>query len=350
MDWQVVDTKVESGRIPGYVGAVRIRGETSVRAVGMGEDALFRIASVSKPIGAVLTLSLIEDGVLGLDDPVAEWLPEAAAPRVLVRPDAPLDETVAAARPITIRQLLTMTAGWGAILAPTPVQAEMFARGVYSGALGHDMEADEFVARVCSLPLSFQPGEGWLYDTPMNLLGILLTRLTGRSLTELLGERVFAPLGMRDTAFFGDPARLVTAYKPTGDGLAVVDPPDGAFSRPPRFEELNGGLVSTCADVLRFFCAIADGELLTPESRALMVTDALTPEQRESGIPILDRGESWGLGTGLYPGGAWGWEGGTGTTAHVEPAHDAVGVLLTQRMMMGPDDGHPDFWEAVRAA
>jgi hypothetical protein len=106
--------------------------------------------------------------------------------------------------------------------------------------------------------------------------------------------------------------------------------------------------VSTCADVFRFFCAIADGELLSDASRALLVADALTPAQRDAGVPIIDPGGSWGLGVGLYPDGAWGWEGGTGTTAHVLP--DRVGVLLTQRLMQDPSDAHPDFWDAVRAA
>jgi CubicO group peptidase (beta-lactamase class C family) len=346
--WAVLDAHVAGGRVPGYAAAVRVRGESFVRAAGeVGEDTLFRIASVTKPIGAVLTLSLIEEGVLALDDPVARWLPEAAAPRVLVAPDAELDETVEAVRPITVRQLLTMTCGWGAVLSDTPLRRAMLAAGVYSGALGHDMTADAFVAGVCALPLAFQPGEGWLYDTPMNLLGILLMRATGRSLSSLLEERVFGPLDMTDTAFCGPAERLATAYKRSGDGLAVLDPPDGVFSRPPAFEELNGGLVSTVGDVFRFFCAMADGELLTAESRALMVTDALTPEQRTQAFPIIEAGGSWGLGTGLYPGGAWGWEGGTGTTAHVDPVHDAVGVLLTQRMMQEPRDAYPEFWEAV---
>src|SRR4051794_7255101 len=119
--------------------------------------------------------------------------------------------------------------------------------------MGHEMTADEFVAGVCSLPLAFQPGDGWLYDTGINLLGVLLTRATGRSLSNLLTERIFAPLGLTDTAFHGDAARLATAYKPAGDGLAVLDPPDGRYSRPPAFEELNGGLVSTAADLLRCF-------------------------------------------------------------------------------------------------
>lgn len=118
--WRVADAKVASGRIPGYVAAVRIGGRLRFRAGGrtaveadsplMREDTLFRIASVTKPIGA-LTLSLVQDGVLALDDPIARWLPEAATPRVLETPDAQLDRTTAARRPITVRDLLTLTSG-----------------------------------------------------------------------------------------------------------------------------------------------------------------------------------------------------------------------------------------------
>jgi CubicO group peptidase (beta-lactamase class C family) len=139
--WQVPDGHVASGRIPGYVGAVRIGGHIEVRAGGrravepqsalMGADTLFRIASVTKPLGGALTLSLVQDGVLALDDPIARWLPEAANPRVLVSPDAPLDRTTHVRRPITIRHLLTMTSGWGAVLEETPLQAAMMGRGVF---------------------------------------------------------------------------------------------------------------------------------------------------------------------------------------------------------------------------
>src|SRR5689334_10533596 len=120
-------------------------------------------------------------------------------------------------------------------------------------------------------------------------------------------------------------------------------------SRAPAFEELSGGLVATAGDLLRFFTAMADGEILTPESRRLMVQDALTPEQREAAFPIIDPGGSWGLCTGLYPGGAWGWEGGTGTTAHVDAVNDSVAILLTQRMMRNPRDAYPDFHAAVQS-
>ena len=369
--WQVLDAKVEAGRIPGYVAAVRARGEQGIHAGGrtaiepdsppMREDTLFRIASVTKPMGAALTLGLVADGVLGLDDPIARWLPELASPRVLVAPDAPLDRTTEAVGPITVRHLLTMTCGWGAVLERTPLQAAMMERDVFPGPLTPELSGDEFVARVAELPLAFQPGEGWLYDTGMNLLGVLIARATGTPLSDLFAQRIFGPLGMTSTAFGAvDPQRLATAYIPGDDGLRVLDPPDGAFSRPPAFEELSGGLVSTAADVLRFYCAMADGgaPILSGDSLALMTADALTDEQRRQALPIVDDGGSWGLGTGVdveaaepwMAPGRWGWTGGTGTTAYVDPVRGTVSVLLTQRAMTSSLDRFDDFWRAVAEA
>jgi CubicO group peptidase (beta-lactamase class C family) len=227
--WRVPDAYVASGRIPGYVGAVRLGRRTEVRAAGdlaidadsapMREDTLFRVASITKPIGGVLTLSLVQDGVLALDDPIARWLPEASEPRVLESPDAPLDRTTRATRPITVRHLLTLTCGWGTPLDETPLRTAMVERGVYATALPLRMSADEFVARVTGLPLAFQPGEGWMYDTGINLLGVLLARATGTPLSELIAERVTGPLGMSDTGFRApDVDRLASAYLPTAGG------------------------------------------------------------------------------------------------------------------------------------
>jgi CubicO group peptidase (beta-lactamase class C family) len=369
--WRVPDAWVTSGRIPGYAAAVRIGGQVRSRAGGqtavepgrppMREDTLFRIASITKTVGAALVLSLVQDGVLGLDDPVARWLPEAASPRVLTDPDGPLDRTGPARRPVTLRHLLTMTSGWGAVLERTPLQAAMLEQGVYPGPLTPPMSADEFVARVAALPLAFQPGEGWLYDTGMDLAGILAARAAGWALSDLLAERITGPLGMTSTGFVAaDPGRLATAYRPGPAGLEVLDPPDGAFARAPHFEELSSGLVSTAPDLLRFFGALADGgePVLTGRSVALMTADGLSGAQRRQALPILGPGRSWGLGTAVdieaaepwMAPGRWGWDGGTGTTARVDPVPGTVGVLLTQRAMTGPLDGFDDFWAAVAAA
>ena len=369
--WRVPDDQVTSGRIPGYAAAVRIGGQVRSRAGGrtavepgsapMREDTLFRIASVTKPVGAALVLGLVQDGVLDLDEPVARWLPEAASPRVLANPAGPLDKTVPAQRPVTLRHLLTMTCGWGAVLERSPLQAAMREQGVAPGPLTPAMPGDEFVARVAALPLAFQPGEGWLYDTGMDLAGILAARAAGRQLSGLLAERVTGPLGMTSTGFqAGDAGRLATAYQPGLAGLKVLDPPDGAFARAPHFEELSSGLVSTATDLLRFFGALADGggPVLTERSVALMTADALTDAQRRQALPILGPGRSWGLGTAVdieaaqpwMAPGRWGWDGGTGTTARVDPLRGTVGVLLTQRGMTGPLDGFDDFWAAIAVA
>ncbi|HEY4465297.1 MAG TPA: serine hydrolase domain-containing protein, partial [Streptosporangiaceae bacterium] len=351
--------------------AVRIGGRTAVRAGGrmaagtdspaMTGDTLFRIASITKPIGGALALSLVEDGVLTLDDPAARWLPELARPRVLVSPGAPLDQTTEARRPITVRHLLTQTAGWGVVLEASPLQAAMLEQNLFPGPLTPPMSGDEFVARLAALPLAFQPGDGWLYDTATDVLGVLLTRATGKPLSGLIADRVTGPLGMASTSFWAaDPSRLATAYRPGPDGLEVLDPPDGGFASPPPFEELSSGLVSTARDVLRFFCAMADGgaPVLTPESVALMTSDALTDVQRQQARPIVGPGASWGLATAVdveaaepwMAPGRWGWTGGTGTTAHADPVRGTVGVLLSQRAMTSPLDGFGDFWTAVADA
>jgi CubicO group peptidase (beta-lactamase class C family) len=369
--WQVPDAQVASGRIPGYVAAVRVGGQVAVRAGGrtavetesapMSEDTLFRIASVTKPVGGALTLSLVQDGALALDDPIARWLPEAASPRVLVAPGAPLDATTEARRPVTVRHLLALTSGWGCVLEENPLQAAMMELGVYPGPLTPQMSGDEFVARVTGLPLAFQPGEGWLYDTGIDLLGVLLARATGKPLSDLVAERITGPLGMTSTSFWApDGGRLAAAYQPGPGGLELLDPPDGLFARPPRFEELSSGLVSTAPDVLRFYSAMADGggPVLATGSVALMTADALTDEQRRQALPLVGPGGSWGLATEVdveaaepwMAPGRWGWDGGTGTTAYVDPARGTVGVLLTQRAMAGPQDGFGEFWAAVAEA
>lgn len=369
--WEALDAQVAAGRFPGYAAAVRHAGRSETRVGGrmsvepgsrpMAQDTLFRIASVTKPMGGALTLSLVHDGVLALDDPISRWLPEAADPRVLVTPDAPLDRTVPAERPITVWHLLSGTSGWGVTMEDTPRQQAMTGRGVFPGALPPRMSADEFVARVTGIPLAFQPGDGWRYDTGVDLLGVLLTRAAGKPLSDLIAERITGPLGMASTGFWtAEVDRLATAYTPGGRGLDVLDLPNGIFAAPPDFEKLSGGLVSTVGDVLRFYTALADGgaPVLTSESVALMTTNALTGEQRRQAGPLVGAGRSWGLGTGVdvtlvdpwQSPGRWGWTGGTGTTADVDPAREVVSVLLTQRAMAGPLDGFAYFWRAVAAA
>jgi CubicO group peptidase (beta-lactamase class C family) len=326
----------------------------------MADDTLFRIASISKPIAGALTLGLVRSGVLALDDPIARWLPELAEPRVLLRPDGPLDQTRPVQRAVTVRHLLTMTSGWGAVMEPTPLQAAMFEQKLFPSSLPPSLTRAEYLTRVAGLPLAFQPGDGWLYDTGIDLLGILLARATGTPLPELLAERITVPLGMTSTTFWtSESNRLATAYRPGPEGLGELDPPDGVFARPRDFERLGGGLLATAPDLLRFFRALAGGgsPVLAPADVALMTTDALNEEQRRQAEPIIGAGASWGLATSVdiapaFPWmtpGRWGWTGGSGTTAYADPSRDLVSILLTQREMTGPRNGFEEFWAGAAA-
>jgi CubicO group peptidase (beta-lactamase class C family) len=364
---ELLDAQVAAGRMPGYVAALRAGGTTTVLcggalAVGSATpvepDTLFRIASLTKPFAGALTLTLVEDGILRLDDEVARWLPELAAPRVLADPGGPLEATVPARRPITVRHLLTNTAGLGFVVQPGPLQEQMSARGVAPGAKPPELSPDEYLARVAELPLAAQPGEAFNYSS--DVISVLLARVGGRPVSELLAERVTAPLGLGDTAFSGDPSRLATCYAPADGGLELFDPPDGAFARPPVFESLAGGLVSTASDVLTFLTALADGggPLLPAGAVAAMTGNALTPAQQAAAADFLGPGRSWGLQVGVDVAdgdepfrrrGRWGWDGGTGTSAWVDPERDLAGVLLTQRLMIGPHDEPTAFWAALAA-
>jgi CubicO group peptidase (beta-lactamase class C family) len=365
--WSMLHAQVERGQLPGFAAAVRYRGQVEVHAGGCLElggrtpvrpDTLFRLASLSKPFAGVLTLSLVEDGLLALDDPVGRWLPELAEPRVLVDRAGPLEQTVPAVRPITVRHLLTSTPGFGGLWDGSPLDQAVDAAGLGPGPLPPELTHEEYLARLGELPLAVQPGTSWLYHLSTEVLSVLLTRVAGRPLRELLRDRVTGPLGMADTGFWaGDPARLGPAYLPAGAGFELLDPADGRASGPPVFEGLAAGLVSSAPDLLTFLGALADGgaPLLGPGSTTALPTGALTAAQRAEAAGFLGAGRSWGLQVGvqLEPAepwaqpGRWGWDGGTGTTGWVDPARDLVAVLLTNRGMAGPGDGLDGFWRAL---
>ena len=365
---------LESGRFPGYVAGVIVGGERRVHAEGslafdggddndaaaMAPDTLFRIASLSKLVGGVLALILARDGVIGLDDDIARWVPELGSMRVIEDQEGPLDQTRPAARAITIADLLTMTSGCGLVLAPGPLQAALSSEGLMPGPFPPPFSHDEFVARLGRLPLALAPGEGWLYHTGTDVLSVLLARAAGRPLSELVAERIAAPLGIAELAFQTDaPQRLATAYTTTDGRRDVLDRPPGRFARRPRFEALGSGLVSTLPDFLTFMEMLAAGgaPILDRADVARMGSDRLSEQQRAVAALFLGPGRSWGLScevvlareqTALAPG-SFGWMGGTGTTAYVDPGRGLVGVLFTQRAMEDnrPPPAFVDFWDAV---
>jgi CubicO group peptidase (beta-lactamase class C family) len=370
----VAGRQVADGRVPGQVVLVAsgdeehcyAMGEMSVGGSPMAPDSLFRIASMTKPVTGAATMALIDEGLLGLDDRVDDLLPELASRRVLRRMDGPLDETVPASRPITTRDLLTFTFGFGIVtemfMAPEPWPVVAAAEAARLCALGPpdpsvQPDPDAWMARFGALPLMAQPGERWMYNTGALVLGVLLSRAAGQPFDEVLRTRIFEPLGMTDTAFWtSHPGRLVTAYAAGPGGLEVEDPPGGKYSRPPAFEDGAAGLVSTAGDMLAFArMLLRRGDpVLSADSVRAMTSDQLTAAQKAHGGlgPDFFATQSWGFCQAVRDGGAFGWTGGFGTSWLVDPVRDLVVIVLTQLLFetaAGPQT-HADLQNAAYAA
>jgi len=259
----LLDPYVEEGAVPGAVALLARGDDVTVEAVGtqavdgavpMARDSIFRIASLTKPITAAAVMLLVDEGRVGLEDPIGRWLPELAAPMVVRTPESPLDDVVPVRRPITVLDLLANRAGygWPSDFSLPQVQA-LFEVQTDGREVQRRPAPDEWLADLARIPLLYQPGEAWLYDTCSDLQGILVARASGQPLPEFFAERVFAPLGMRDTGFVvTDRDRLTSYYRRDESGLVLADGPDGDWSLPPAFPEGSGGLAGTADDWLRF--------------------------------------------------------------------------------------------------
>src|SRR5580658_10683132 len=233
---QVMAAHVEQGTIAGAVTLLSRRGETLVDTVGyqdlvrrdaMRRDTIFRIASMTKPITAVAAMILVEECRLSLDAPLDPYLPELANRRVLKRIDGPLHETEPANRPLTLRDLLTFRMGFGMIMGPPgqyPIQQAVEELRLMSLNPSPPHAPDEWLRRLGSLPLMCQPGERWMYHTGSDTLGVLIARVAGQPFETFLKERIFDPLGMRDTGFFVPAAKLgrfASCYRPNATSGAL---------------------------------------------------------------------------------------------------------------------------------
>jgi CubicO group peptidase (beta-lactamase class C family) len=349
---------------------------TGTPSGAVGRDTIYRISSTTKPIVAVAALTLVEQCVLRLDDPVDDLLPELADRRVLADPEGPLDDTVPASRPITVGDLLTFRSGLGwdfATSGPQPVMAALFERGLGGGPPMPQQAPgpDDWIRVVGSVPLAHQPGTRWLYHTSAEMLGVLIARAAGQPLDVVVTERVLGPLGMDDTAFFVPDAQrhrlgAVFGADPETGERTVYDPPDGQWATPPAFPGGGDGLVSTVDDLAAFGrMLLAGGEhrgerLLSRPTVEAMTTNHLSPTQLAGGGPDPDGRQGWGLGVGIHlqrhgtalSPGSYGWDGGLGTVWANDPAEDLVGVLLTNQMWTSPvlPPVARDFWTATYAA
>ena len=372
---------VARGEVPGILTLVSRHGEVHVDAVGnksldgpeqVTRDTIFRLASMSKPITAAAAMVLAEEGKLRLDDAVDKWLPELANRKVLKRIDAPLDETVPAHRPITVRDLRTFTMGFGLLLTPASEYPILSAANELQigmrPASQPQANPDEWIRRLGTLPLMYQPGERWLYGTGSNVLSVLIARVSGQELPTFLRERLFEPLGMKDTGF-SVPAdkldRLASCYilNPATGTLELFDGvAESQWGRPPIFPSGATGLVSTLDDYLAFGQMMLNQgrhgseRLLSRPSVEAMTTDQLTPAQKavSSLLPVLPgffETHGWGFGVSMVTRrddiasvpGRFGWDGSLGTSWFCDPKEDLVGILLTQRFISS-FDLYRDFW------
>jgi len=373
---EVAARHVGPDEIPGLVALVFREEQVHVETLGslsvggppVRKDSLFRIASTSKPVTGAAIMALVDEGVARLDDPVDRWLPELADRRVLHRMDGPLDGTVPAARPITIRDLLSFTFGFGMVvemfMAPQPWPVVQAATDLHLCTLGppnpdEQPDPDTWIAGLGSLPLMAEPGQCWMYNTGASVLGVLAARAAGMPFADVLRSRLFEPIGMPDTAFWAsDVSRLATAYAPTTDGLQLWDPPDGQWSHPPAFADGAAGLVSTADDLLAFarMFLTAGAPALSRAAVAQMTRDQLTPAQRAGPADAFLHGRSWSLCQSVITegprAGAFGWDGGLGTSWLVDPARALVVIVLTQRLWetAQPPAVHSELQDAAYAA
>ncbi|MEC9252329.1 MAG: serine hydrolase domain-containing protein [Pseudomonadota bacterium] len=348
---------VEEGKLAGMVTLVARGGDiVHFEAVGqrgsgdsrpLTRDALFRIYSMTKPVTSVAIMMLIEDGELGLDDPVVKYLPELASLTVLTE-----GERRPLVNPITIRHLLTHTAGFSYGWNPRDPVDALYANVNPERAT----DSNDFLQRLSTLPLKFEPGKQWHYGVAVDVLGVLVERISGKPFNRFLHERLFAPLGMDDT-FFNVPATKVDRFLPNHVWdwrnrklMMFTNASDAEFKRV-KFFSGGGGLVSTTADYFRFAEMLRRGgslggtRILQAETVALMTRDHLPsivlPVKNGVGRrAILRRGRGFGLGfdvvvdtlnhRGTASIGDYSWSGIAGTFFWIDPVLDVVAMGMIQ--------------------
>jgi CubicO group peptidase (beta-lactamase class C family) len=384
---RVLSGHVERNEMPGLVALVSRHDDVHLETLGtmsvgdpatMKRDTIFRIASLTKPVTAVAAMILVEECKLRLDESIEAWLPELANRRVLKSISSELDDTVPAMRAITVRDLLTSRMGFGSVIArPGTYPIQKLIREYRIGGDGPPLPSQapgtqEWLQSLGSLPWMAQPGARWMYHVSVDVLGVLIARVSGQSLGAFMRERIFDPLGMKDTAFHL-PAEKIERFpacyvfnRRTNKLDLYDDVAKSAWRPEPPFESGGGGLVSTIDDYF-VFCRMmlnkgrhGREQVLSRAAVELMTSDQLTPEQRAGAEIFLGAYRSWGFGIGVdiqrdelfHTPGRFGWEGGLGTTAYTDPAEGMIGILFTQRLMGSPEPPKvfTDFWTTAYGA
>ncbi|MGB3723991.1 MAG: serine hydrolase domain-containing protein, partial [Pacificimonas sp.] len=364
------------------VGNLALEGATPAADA----QSIYRIYSMTKPVVGVATALLIDEGKLALDQPVSDVFPAFAEMRVVKDRNGDIADTVPATTPITIRHLLTHTAGLTYGFNGNKVSSAYRKAGILPGQrrLGglpgdgaQPNSLDEFAARIAALPLVAEPGTEWHYSVSLDLMGAVIEKVTGEDLGSFLEARIFLPLGMDDTGFVvpkEDNERLTTNYLiagemplpfplPVADGtlIAIDGPPNSEYNAPANYASGGGGLASTGEDYMRFMRMVAnlgmvDGEQLFPLAALQLATSDLLPPGAAYDDVAGSARQGYGAGGRLItadaPGailGSYGWGGAAGTLANATPRERMAVVLMTQYM---PQQAYPlpkELGEAVAA-
>jgi CubicO group peptidase (beta-lactamase class C family) len=356
----VLRAEAEARRLPGAVLAVARRGHLVFHeAVGylnadqstpMSLNAIFAIASMTKPIVGAAALMLLEEGRLGLADPVERYLPQLGARRVAVLNEPVLSgcgpvETVAAERSITIEDLMRHTSGLTYGGRGSTAVHRLYPAS--SDAAGASLDITEFLDQLAAAPLLFQPGTVWDYGLSIDVLGLVVEAIAGQGLGRFLEQRLFRPLGMTDTSFqvpLGKLERLARPLARDPDTNATQMVPDRGQAL--RFECGGAGLASTAADYLRFVQMLLDGgalgetRVLGRKTMEMMRTNRLTPriENRISAVDPLSDGYGFGLtvavreraGSLMGSPGDFYWNGAYGTHWWADPQEQLAVVFMAQ--------------------
>lgn len=369
---------VASGELPGLVGLLYRRGDIAhvtthgwqdiAAAKPMRRDTIFQIMSMTKPVTAAAALALVDDGRVGLHEPIENYLPEFSRQCVLRTPSSSLDDTVDRARPITLADLLTFRAGIATRVSPMALTPTTPVKTAISEAYDkHGSDPEAWLSAVAAVPLETQPGTIWAYGTASEVVTLLISRVSGLSFAEFLQERIFNPLGMKDTGYsvsLENQSRLATAYERDAETSEARVLSIGFFAdhRPsaslPSFPRGGYGLVSTIDDYLQFARMLLEGgavdgvRILSRRLASLMVTNYLSDRQRATvPAPVLDsyRGQGWGLGlqvvidpalqeqyVGYASRGSFGFSGALGTWWQADPQEKMIQIFMYQ--LLSPND------------
>ena len=359
----VMREQIGKGTFPGAVTVVARRGQVvhfeahgfldAAKSKPIANDSLFRLASMTKPIVSVAAMMLIERGTMKLNDPISTWLPELKDMKVetqVTGNDGKVTtEDVAAARPIFVHDLLRHTAGF--VYAGSTKSArikEAYEKGNIE-ARETDISGDDMLKALGQIPLAHQPGTFWEYSIAVDVLGLLLERVTKKPLDQVLSEMLLTPLGMKDTAFWVEPSKVARLAE-TLDADAQKAPMLKSyrqFAKPDGRNYLKGGagLAGTAGDYLKFSQMIANGgeyegkRYLSKKTVEFMLADH-TAGMGGSTIASTGPGYGFGLGfaTRLQDGMAWVpgskgdamWAGAWGTSFWIDPKEGLVGILMSQ--------------------